>query len=58
MLTKVRKKIHKQSNNSVMKLTRLFLFLYLYLAKVAHRAKGVFSLWIARRLTEDWGRVK
>lgn len=41
-----------------MKLTRLFLFLYLYLAKVAHRAKGVFSLWIARRLTEDWGRVK
>ena len=46
------------------KLTRLFLFLYLYLAKVAHRAKGVFSLCIAReerdarRLTEDWGRVK
>ena len=32
------------------KLTRLFLFVYLYLAKVAHRTKGVFSLWIARRL--------
>ena len=46
------------------KLKRLFLFVYLYLAKVAHRAKGALSLWIARgernarRLREDWGRVR
>ena len=48
----------------MIKLTRLFLFRYLYLAKVAHHTKSDFSLWIARgerdarRLTEDWGRVK
>ena len=46
------------------KLKRLFLFVYLYLAKVAYRAKGALSLWIARgernarRLREDWGRVR
>ena len=48
----------------MIKLTSLFLFLYLYLAEVSHRAKGVFSLCIARgerdakRLREDWGRVR
>ena len=48
----------------MIKLNGLFLFLYLYLAKVPHRAKSVFSLWIARgeqdarRLREDWGRVR
>ena len=38
------------------KLTRLFLFLYLYLARVAHRAKGVFSLCIARKEREKTDR--